>query len=177
MSVAVSRSDVLDDGEFVKVEFRPSLKDATMMSAIVSILLVLTMPPLAYFLIGVRPAWLAFAFGVATGFVAFAYYFGRHVRKAPKLVRVAKDGFAVVGRGEETTCAWNDVRQAFHESAWGLCWRFELLSGNIVLRDDGFTATQWDELSKAMSARLKQHGILVETQGWTAAFADEDEDE
>jgi len=80
----------------------------------------------------------------------------------------------IIWRREETTCLWTDVRRAVHESQAGLQWRFELPGGSIIIRDDGFNTTKWDELSKVINARLAQHGIVAESIGFAELFEDED---
>jgi hypothetical protein len=157
-----------------QLEFRPSLKAAAVELSIGATLFAITLALLFHFFVGIKPAWLSAGAGAAFGVTSFTWYFGRYL-VAAKRICVTDDRIIIHGRTEET-CFFNEVRRAFHESHAGLRWRLELPNASIVIRDDGFTASQWDELSKAIEAGLERYGIVSETAGWAAAFDHQDDD-
>jgi hypothetical protein len=111
------------------------------------------------------------------GFALAVFYTLRYMRRAPRLIRSTLEGLTVVRRDAEESLAWNDVTAASHEAKRGLRWRFETSGGGLEIRDDGLSTTQWDELSKSMTAQLEARGIEVETGGWADLFADDDDDD
>jgi hypothetical protein len=158
------------------MEFRPSLLTAVRESLIVGVLLVIALPVGFFFIKGVSSVPYAVAFGVATGTLVVGFYVVRFTRRAPRLVRVDGEGLSIWHREDETSVAWTDVREAIHEDSYGLRWRLKVGSDDVVLRDDGFSVSQWDKLSKAVHSNLSLRGISVEHKGLATAFDESEED-
>lgn len=175
------RDDVLSSGQNMvssetDMEFRPSLLTALRGLLIGGVLFAIVVSAGLFFLKGVSSVPYAIAFGVAAGTLVVGFYVVRFIRKAPRLVRVDGEGLSIWHREDETSVVWTDVREAIHESSYGLRWRLNVGSHDVVLRDDGFSVSQWDELSKAVHSNLAVRGLRVEHKGMAAAFDESEED-
>ena len=160
------------NGNGANLEFRPSYKEATIEFTLNALLLAFATALLCYFT--GKSIWFSASAALVAGTVAFALYFGRFVRKASIGVRLCDDGLTIVYRSKEDCISWAEVRNAYHESDYGLQWRLVHQARTLVIRDEGFSATHWDELSKAMYAKLEAHFITVETVGFAAIFVCDD---
>jgi hypothetical protein len=158
------------------MEFRPSLLTAVSELLIGGVLFVIAVAVGLFVFKGVSSVPYVIAFGVAAGTLVVGFYVVRFTRRAPRLVRVDGEGLSIWHREDETSVVWTDVREAIHESSYGLRWRLNVGSHDVVLRDDGFSVSQWDKLSKAVHSNLSLRGISVEHKGMAAAF-DESEEE
>lgn len=158
-------------------EFRPTFRSSAVEALVVAALILAAVTAGLYFLKDV-PLTLGLGFGALTAALAFAYYTTRFLRRAPRLVRVDQDGLTVVARdGEEQRLRWAEVTRAFHESKVGLQWRFVRSGGETTLRDDGLSVGRWDELTQAITARLKVAGVTVQTDDFAKAFVEDDDEE
>ena len=158
-------------------EFRPTFRSSAVEALVVAALILVAVTGGLYFLKEV-PLTFGLGFGTLTAALAFAYYTTRFLRRAPRLVRVDEDGLTVVARdGEEQRLRWAEVTRAFHESKVGLQWRFVRSGGETTLRDDGLSVGRWDELTRAITARLEAQGVTVQTDGFSQAFVEDDDEE
>ncbi len=170
-SIPLTEGTVVEERVGDNLEFRPSCVSAAIEATVVAVLLALTFAVFGYF--NAIPMWFSVTFGLAFGALVFAFYFGRFMRKAPLVVRLSDHSLSIVYRSREERVSLADVRDARHESDFGLQWRVELQTRSIVLRDDGFSTTQWGELSRAITEKLQALDIPVETKGLADAFVDD----
>lgn len=142
------------------MEFRTSLLYQMIESLIVGAILGgITM--LAIVFVEAAPWGVSSLIGLGVCLFIAGIYTLRFVLKGTQKVKVETTCLVMESRLRQTSLAWNEVKEAFHESDHGLRWRFETGTETVILRDDGFRSRQWDDITLAITACLEKHQILI----------------
>ncbi len=109
---------------------------------------------------GIPPFIVGLATGCMLGLLAGALFSLRFISKAPKSVRIDGEGLHILKRnGERIFLPWESVRSASLISQGGHRWIFTTSTDRTSLWDDGFSNTQWIELSMEIIKHLEEQSI------------------
>jgi hypothetical protein len=146
--------------------FTPTLKQAVSDNALVGLGMLVLVPLILWVRranLGHRISWIvAFAVGAGGAFLAFLFYTCRFLLRAPRSVRFSDTALILELRGgRESEIHWSDVRRATRSSYGGLRWRLSTDDSVFNVRDDGFSAVQWQEISNHISQQLTAREIPI----------------
>lgn len=157
--------------------FAPTLKAAILENLLVAFSMPVLLVVAFFFLRGPGSVGFAVLFGGAWGLIWFGYLCYRFLRNAPSAVVVGEESLDFEGRGDSRrSLSWGELEGAVHGSEGGLHWTFTLRGGGeVLLRDDGFNVEQWDNLTRAIRARLGSYGVEGQVDGLGATMFEDDE--
>ena len=146
--------------------FTPTLKQAVCEDALVGLGILVAVPPILRF----RRAYLshpiswtfALACGAAGAFLVFLFYTCRFLLRAPRSICFS-DGALILElrNGRESEIRWSDVGRATRSSYGGLRWRLWTDDAAFNVRDDGFSAMQWQKISNHIFKQLTEREIPI----------------
>ncbi len=118
---------------------------------------------LGFFVMCLILGWEEKVYAACIGAFIFCFYFARYLWRTPREIRVGERGVTLVRRnGAETSLSWDRIDKVV---AGGTCediYLLESADGPIRFSDDGYSVTQWEDLTNEIKGIAKTRGIPFE---------------